>query len=120
MGKNIQKEDLHFDLPRYVNITEQEKYNLLLLRSFKNIKWYVETRQRKGGQSFSEEALSWDLNEPTHFYDEKIVCTCPKASMIVLNKDHFKTIVNKITVKEQKKLCQEILNLPQFRDFSMP
>lgn len=44
MGKNIQKEDLHFDLPRYVNITEQEKYNLLLLRSFKNIKWYVETR----------------------------------------------------------------------------
>lgn len=40
--------------------------------------------------------------------------------MIVLNKDHFKTIVNKITVKEQKKLCQEILNLPQFRDFSMP
>lgn len=62
MGKSIQNEDLQFDLPRFVTLSEQDKYNLLMLRSLKRIKWYVKTAEKCGGQVFGEEAITWDPN----------------------------------------------------------
>ena len=43
MGRRMNRLDLRFDLERFVNLTDQDKKNLLMLRTFKNINWYVET-----------------------------------------------------------------------------
>ena len=91
-----------------------------MLRTLKNINWYIKTKTKTSGQSFSEEALTWREDDPIKYYNHKIVCDSSEASLIVLNKHDFHTISNKIMIKEHKRLCQKILDLPQFQNFTMP
>lgn len=90
MGKPVKKEEMSFDLERFVQVTDQDKYNLLMLRTLKNIKWYVETKTKKAGDGFSEGALTWDIDAEPPKYKERIVSACPKASLIFLSQDDFK------------------------------
>lgn len=91
-----------------------------MLHTLKNVEWYVQTRVKEAGQSFSEEALTWDPDAPFQRYEEKIKCLSPKTSMIVLNFSVFRAIVTKFIQQEQKQRCYYIQRLPYFQSFSMP
>ena len=60
-GGPLQKEEVSFDLERFVKVTDQDKYNLLMLRALKRIQWYVDVKKKVAGECFHEEALRWDL-----------------------------------------------------------
>lgn len=49
--------DEKFECERYIQLTNQERYNLQQLKIFRNFEWFVETSQKRTGNSFGELAL---------------------------------------------------------------
>lgn len=67
----------NFNIERFVEITSQDKINLLLLRMLNNLQWYVKSRSLTDGQSIGDKGLSWGSEEPRAQFNEIVMCDSP-------------------------------------------
>lgn len=41
----------HFDLEAFVNVTEQDKFNLLMIKALKSFQWWTKTTELNAGET---------------------------------------------------------------------
>ena len=107
--------DMKFECERYVRLTDQERYNLVLLKIFRNLQWYNEKSKFVTGNCFGNLALK-DTDHALRFDDN--ITTVSRTGFVVLDRHRFFRIYNRMKERQAKDRLEIILQMPLFKEFS--
>lgn len=85
-----------FDCEKYVRLTQQERRNLIYLKIFRNLQWFIEQNKLTTGDSFGALALKCD--NPREERHHETIITVQQTGIVLLERERFVKVLNRLKV----------------------